>query len=308
MANGKRLSRLLQLMSASERARFLSRRSFSHQLQIKHGQIGSYTSFDDNQLVFEYEVPERVCTGMTSMGTTLPLTSLLAIVDETTTWASIGLDPRRRPGVSVCLSAQMIRRQHVAPGETLFFRSQLLKLGKTIGFLECEVASATGVIASCTHIKYLEMGRAWDLMMGSPLFPLTRTLLVSPTSQAAPALAPTVGDLLVLTSLPKAGEDGHAFMFDCNADNMNELGVLHGGCQSMMHGTACEAAAIADGASSLLLHDAHIHYFSAGTRGRIEARVTRLASSPHESRYVSRLYASGSSKPISQATLHYVPG
>ena len=109
-----RLDALLRLIEAARTARFLRPHTFSHELQAKHWQQqalhgGGFTRFDDSGVVrFEYVVPDHVCRRGH-----LPLSTLLALVDETTTWASIGMDRHRRPGVSISLEATL--EQQVPP-------------------------------------------------------------------------------------------------------------------------------------------------------------------------------------------------
>ena len=101
-----KLDLVLDFMSRAERLRFLRQYSFLMQLEGKHSQnsAGQYTGFGD-WLEFRYRVPQRVC----SHDGHFSLSTLLAIMDETTTWASIGVDPHRRPGSSIALSGTLLR-------------------------------------------------------------------------------------------------------------------------------------------------------------------------------------------------------
>ena len=101
------LPTLLQLVNASKWLKYLRRESFVHQLIGKHEQLapahgaGFVEMSQDGKLTYEYHVPRRICGTDGAM----PLSAIVALVDETTTWASIANDKNRRPGVSITLDA-----------------------------------------------------------------------------------------------------------------------------------------------------------------------------------------------------------
>uniref|UniRef100_A0A7S4B4H2 Thioesterase domain-containing protein n=1 Tax=Chrysotila carterae TaxID=13221 RepID=A0A7S4B4H2_CHRCT len=320
MAAGARLRALLDMMAGAEQARFLRRRSFADQLLLKRAQqAGRYTSFADNVLRFEYKVSEAVCTGA---GDTFPLTSLIAIMDETTTWASIGLDPNRRPGVSISMDAHLIRPQPVRAGEVLIFCSSLVKHGRTLGFLECSVEDESGArMAWGKHVKFLEMGRTWNLLFSDQMFPLTSAMVrfTSGPSRPQPPLHPRLGDVLRLEAQSVAADGTTTFNFDCGEDHLNELGVMHGACQAVLHGSATEAVVIDAPAAgrdhvtldapreARVLKDASVTYLSAGRKGPLILRVTPLRRDGAGESYVSKLMTKHGLRVLSEATLLYGP-
>lgn len=246
-----RLEKLLSLVRDAAAARFLGARSFAHELQAKHAQQvalgGGFTRFDDDgTLFFGYKVPEHACC----RGGRLPLSAILSIVDDTTSWASVGVDQHRRPGVSIALHAALAPGcSPPAAGQRLVFESRSERIGRTLGFQMCEVRDDKGVLlASARHIKLLEMGRGWALLFG-PLFPFTRSLAealggfserseLSPTAPLAKLLAP---DALHITR-----HRHHATAVarhTVTPPMLNEVRILFGGCQAMLHEQAGAHAA-----------------------------------------------------------------
>ena len=141
------LAPLLELMQSRRTARFMPAWSFPHGLGALHHQQevtgGGYKSYDDG-LRFSYEMPVLLCSPHDQ-----PAGVLMALMDETTSWASIGADQHRRPGVSVHLSLELSDAAPVEAGERLLFTSHVQKLGRAMGFIACEVRLAH--CASPTH-------------------------------------------------------------------------------------------------------------------------------------------------------------
>ena len=285
----KRLDRLLSLIRDASRARFLGSRSFSHELEAKHVQQvtqgGGFTAFgDDGTLTFEYRVPERVCFRGDSY---LPLSVLLAIVDEVTSWASVGVDPARRPGVSIDLNAALAAgRVPPRAGDHLVFLARSRRMGRTLGFQTCEVRTGSGeLVATARHTKLLDMGRAWGIAFGAG-FDLTRGLLraFGSVDRPLPTLSPTVGGLLRPEACEVEGEAGgvgRAMERHRVAGGMlNEVGLLFGGCQALLHERAAGLAAdCAVGHGGLVLGAMSVTYLAAAKRGQsVEARATARAA------------------------------
>ena len=111
---------------------------------------------------------------------TLPLSTMLAVLDETSSFASIACDKHLRPGVSVHLTATSVRPTGPTAGETLTFRSRVVRLGRKLGWIDCDVHGEDGaLVAKGRHTKYLDMGAAWNLLLPHPddaSFPLARSL------------------------------------------------------------------------------------------------------------------------------------
>jgi acyl-coenzyme A thioesterase PaaI-like protein len=253
MSSSARLEKLRSLLRDAAAARFLGARSFAHELQAKHAQQaalgGGFTRFDnDGTLFFEYAVPEHACC----RGGRLPLSAILSVVDDTTSWASIGVDQHRRPGVSIALHAALAPGCFLpTAGQRLMFEARSERVGRTLGFQTCTVRDDKGLLlASARHIKLLEMGRVWALLFG-PLFPFTRSLakalggfserpLPSPTATLAELLAP---DTLEVTT--HRHHTTAVARHTVTPPMLNEIRILFGGCQAMLHEQAGAHAAAA---------------------------------------------------------------
>ena len=238
------LAPLLELMAAGERARFMPRWSFPHSLAAKHWQQqesgGGYVAYDDG-LRFIYTVPAAVCTdGIAPAGV------LLAVMDDTTSWAAIGADASRRPGVSVSLALEVCDAAPVEACERLVFTSRVQKLGRSMGFIACEIArEATGEqVALGRHTKFLDMGPLWAFAFGRA-YPLTRAasgLLLRPEPPGRPDGVPSGPDLRL--GAPSACDGAsRAFAVGCEEHHLNGMpkGLgqgVHGGCQAMVHEAA----------------------------------------------------------------------
>ena len=249
------LGLVTRLLEQSTRLRFLRRLNFSHQLLAKHEQQqalgGGYKSWSNDTLVFEYHVPKRVCVGP---GETMPLGALVALIDEVTTWVSIGSDRHKRAGVSISLEAELSQQDRPpVAGEKLVFSARVEKMGRTIGFQSCDVHEATSGrhIARGYHSKYLDMGRAYALAMG-PLFPLTERIgRAIGTARPMPLIDPSdaAGLERLLAPTFVAAEEDHATRgrlsmgFTCLTEHLQETHIMFGGLQAMVHEVAARAAA-----------------------------------------------------------------
>ena len=259
------LDALLSLQTHAQKLRPLRRRSFAHELLGKHEQqqpSGGFTAWDDERhsLLFEYVVPSRICNADMKM----PLSAILSLVDETTTWASIGADPLRRPGVSISLEASLVDHDKPArAGDRLIFESRVHKVGRTVGFIACDIRTSAGRPVACAnHTKYLHMGAAWDFAFGRA-FGATEAVLVPMLSTERPAPEVDADDtrgferLLTPSSVelrplgPEAGaaaDDGSAphetvVAFECLEEHLQEVSIVFGGAHAMMHERAASIAA-----------------------------------------------------------------
>jgi acyl-coenzyme A thioesterase PaaI-like protein len=254
-----RLNKLLSLVRDAAEARFLGARSFVHELQAKHVQQealgGGFTRFDDDgMLFFEYKVPEHACCS----GGRLPLSAMLSIVDDTTSWASVGVDQHRRPGVSIALHAALAPGCSLpTAGQLLVFESRSERIGRTLGFQTCAVRDDKGLLlASARHIKLLEMGRGWALLFG-PLFPVTRSVaraLGGFIERPPPSPTGTLAELLAPEALEITRSQRHATAvagYTVTPPMLNEVRILFGGCQAMLHEQAGAHAAAAAASAEL---------------------------------------------------------
>mmetsp|Transcript_29158 Transcript_29158/g.89324 ORF Transcript_29158/g.89324 Transcript_29158/m.89324 type:complete len:400 (+) Transcript_29158:89-1288(+) len=258
-----RLDRLLSLMRDASAASFLGARSFVHELEAKHEQQaargGGFTRFDGDTSTFTYRVPERVCIS----GGRMPLSAILSIVDETTSWTSVGVDRYKRPGVSISLQASLVPGGLLPqPGQLLIFENRCERIGRTLGFQSCSVRDESGaMVASARHTKLLDMGQRWNWLMG-PMFPVTHAVgkaLGVFDERPLPKLMPNLAKLLAPEALEvktlSASELGLGDVRNLRAaiarhtvtpPMLNEVRILFGGCQAMLHeqGGAHAAAAV----------------------------------------------------------------
>ena len=174
------------------------------------------------------------------------------VVDEATTWASIGSDRHRRPGVSISLEAELAPQyQPPVAGDLLRFEAKVEKMGRTIGFQSCAVHDAADgrLVARGYHTKALDMGRAWNLLFGPPMLPLLEAA-AGLAARERPMPAIDADDALVTRQLLAptrtqldAAAHAAALAYTCRAEHLQETSIMFGGLQAMVHEVAARAAA-----------------------------------------------------------------
>ena len=174
------------------------------------------------------------------------------MVDEATTWASIGSDRHRRPGVSISLEAELAPQyQPPVAGDLLRFEAKVEKMGRTIGFQSCAVHDAADgrLVARGYHTKALDMGRAWNLLFGPPMLPLLEAA-AGLAARERPMPAIDADDALVTRQLLAptrtqldAAAHAAALAYTCRAEHLQETSIMFGGLQAMVHEVAARAAA-----------------------------------------------------------------
>lgn len=116
-------------------------------------------------VAFTMCIPERICMA-NPWGFKKPIlstSSAMAIFDDLSTYSFMVKDRNCRTGVSVVLSAEMLR--DVPVGEKVQVVSTVNKIGKTIGF--CDVFmydSKDNLIARGYHTKHLPMGLFYNVI------------------------------------------------------------------------------------------------------------------------------------------------
>mmetsp|Transcript_27574 Transcript_27574/g.46624 ORF Transcript_27574/g.46624 Transcript_27574/m.46624 type:complete len:364 (+) Transcript_27574:249-1340(+) len=138
-------------------------------------------------VVFKYTVPEPLCHRTTTAketakersvanhchapaGPTMGVGAVLAVFDELSTYALMLQDAKARPGVSVHLSAELL--SDVPAHSTVLIESCALKVGRSLGFCEVEMRDSDGqLVARGRHVKYLPMGRLWEVLASPWLLP-----------------------------------------------------------------------------------------------------------------------------------------
>ena len=122
----RRLARLLEKKALLESA--IPPNFFANRLGLNDPACGIYAVDDAGGIRFEYTVPEAALMG----GGELPLSSMLAIADDVTTWAAVGADRYSRPGVSVELSLTRSRARPVRAGDRIVVSPLVTKLGRAM--------------------------------------------------------------------------------------------------------------------------------------------------------------------------------
>jgi acyl-coenzyme A thioesterase PaaI-like protein len=292
MSRRRCLPSVLRMIELATKVPGTRRRSFVHELLGKHEQQlsfgGGYTSWEAGRgLIFEYEVPKRICGNSEWM----PLSAILSLADETTTWMGMQLDPSRRPGVSIALSAELAgEARPPQPGERLVFESHVQKLGRSVGFLGCDVFDAASgeLRARAKHTKFLAtQPPGWNVVVGK-LFPLTSALVDRACAARAPPEvavddAAAFGQLVAPSRLQHASDGHTTAAFTVEASHLQENSILFGGCHAFFHesaGTAAAAAAMsadrADvrGSARPQLRSMRVEYLGGARKGaQLEAHV-----------------------------------
>lgn len=237
--------------------------AFSHALGLNYAQI-SESQFvpvkedSGNFYSFEYTVPSQLrLPSVHSETKTLTLnnsnssdddstnnnpvslSTLLAIIDEVTSWSSlIGDSKRRRFGVSINLRAEWAKfpsPSPIFPGQTIRINTTNSKIGKTIGFVRAEICdSKTGErLALGSHIKFLDMGPMMNFLLS--FWPLTKKVLTTliPYDVEMEKQSKTKYQLPHLFQSLDLTKDQPTFTPDKIHSSLG--GPLHGGCQAVLH-------------------------------------------------------------------------
>lgn len=153
---------------------------FARSIGMFDGMLVTSVGQQGSSLEAVYTVPENICLPRETSGggggggggkSFLSCGATTAIFDEVSTLAMVIADKTYRPGVSISLSCQMFHP--VGPGERVTFKSRGLKMGARLGYGEASMYREDGKLAATgRHVKYLPMGRAWDLTATPLLFPV----------------------------------------------------------------------------------------------------------------------------------------
>lgn len=283
-----RVEALLELQSIFQRHRSVPSLCFPQAMRVRHEMQkavnnplgGGYAASDHGGLHFGYTVPKIACTDPDGC---LPLSALLTVIDETSTWAGMALDRHWRPGASVQLRVERKRLTPIQPGEHLAIVSSVLKQGKAMSFLAATVIDESGeTVARGSHIKFLDtMPPGWNLLFGRA-FGVTKAVL-SWAAQREPAEreeeehdAPLLPLLRPISSDDTGGSEGIARRFTAGKEHLNGLPLsiarMHGGCQAMVHEAVSREAVATSGANDeqqqpVRCEDIEVQYLSHGRIG-----------------------------------------
>lgn len=121
----------------------------------------------DQGVSFHYTVPEYLCRKHVVNGKStepqLSAAAVMALFDEISTFSCAMKDRKKRPGLSVHLTTEIIQNMHAGEEVTILTRAD--KMGKTLGYCTMEILNKQGeLVARGKHIKYLPMGLFFDVV------------------------------------------------------------------------------------------------------------------------------------------------
>ena len=202
-----------------------------------------------------------------------PLGALLALVDQVSTFCGQAeFDGRGRPGVSLFLSGEVVdEAPSLEPGCGIEISTSLLKGGRTLAWLACEVFSDGELVVRARHAKFLKIDPLHDLLVHSPLHNAALPILSRYYESLEPH--PYVGDDTCLDAIfrPRRIQE-NAFEVDVTKDHCNGLGGLHGGA-------ACILAEHASGDDKPLaaMHVSLMRGLKAGSVARVSRDAGRVS-------------------------------
>eukprot|EP00750_Incisomonas_marina_P019020 INCI3198.2.p1 GENE.INCI3198.2~~INCI3198.2.p1 ORF type:complete len:288 (-),score=37.64 INCI3198.2:32-895(-) len=187
----------------------------------------------------------------------MPLSAVLAVFDNVSTWSLIGADRWNRPGVSLGLSLRRLSSASIRAGTVLEFRTRLGKVGQRIGFCDGDIVNtATNeLVAVAQHTKFMDMGLGWRAVVPRLLATnarrtnLLRLLHWVPPNESRPkahqSMAPEAdfADLLKIRYLDEESRHSDTELpsptvftdrIVCNEAHYNPAGSVHGGCLAML--------------------------------------------------------------------------
>eukprot|EP01041_Mallomonas_annulata_P006546 gene6546-13242_t len=214
---------------------------------------------------FTFMIPDYLCRKNEEQSI-ISVAAILALFDEFSSQSFMALDQYHRPGVSLSLTARILKS--CPAGSKVQFISTPRKLGNIIGFCDMTMLSEEGeVLATGTHTKYLPMGWFWNLFIGNSFAFALRMALpnLAPPNESTISQAflggarkGSIFDIFQLQPIDSSSSSsssssgvigGHSFKVT-GAEMCNYLGSLHGGAVAMV---AEEAARLQCSAQSLSL-------------------------------------------------------
>ena len=186
-------------------------------------------SFDRNTFHVRMPISNRIFLPQRNA---MSLSTYLAIIDETTTWAFALADEKRgRAGVSVSLDAKWGPASLILT-DSVDISATVTKVGKNLGFVQAEITDSHTKQLVChgSHIKFLPMGPLMDFITSSTGAPLTRwfadNFVQDPQPHDNRPLA-ALFDSFHMQSDTRA-------TFKVKPDHASLGGPIHGGCQAVL--------------------------------------------------------------------------
>ena len=173
--------------------------------------------------------------------------------------------------MSLFLSGEVVdEAPSLEPGCMVEISTSLLKGGRTLAWLACEVYADGALVARARHAKFLKIDPLHDLLVHSPLHNAALPILSRYYSSLKPH--PYVGDDTCLDAIFKPRRiQENAFEVDVTTDHCNGLGGLHGGA-------ACILAEHASGDGGLkAMHVSLMRGLKAGAVARVSCDAGRVS-------------------------------
>ena len=140
----------------------LSPGSFTDYLGISSQKFAPVAT-STGSITFTFNVPSHLCLQGRS-SPYLSTSATMALFDEYSSMCLMMKDRCARGGVSIVLTADL--HNECPPNSEVTIVTTATKVGKTIGFCDIEMFDKnSNLLASGSHVKYIDMGKAWDVVM-----------------------------------------------------------------------------------------------------------------------------------------------
>jgi acyl-coenzyme A thioesterase PaaI-like protein len=186
-------------------------------------------SFERNTFHVRIPISERIYLPHRNA---MSLSTYLAIIDETTTWAFVLADEDRgRAGVSVSLDAKCGPASRL-PTDSVDVNATVTKVGRNMGFVQAEITDSKtqGLICHGSHIKYLPMGPLMDFMTSSRGANLTKWFADTFVDDPRPHDNRPLAALFESFHM----ESDTRATFVVAPEHASLGGPIHGGCQAIL--------------------------------------------------------------------------
>jgi len=228
-----------------------------------------------------------------------PLATIVALIDEASSYSMALADKKGRFGVSVLLEGTLLPESKIGVGEGLVATTRVRKSGRTMGFADIDICAEDGrPIARGRHIKYLQMGSIFADNVGSAArLPFVASLIESYAKRFP--LHPTASDFDEIF-----GE------FDREVELQpilcNPWGSLHGGAACLLAETAAQRLKTA-GTHAISLTACFLRSLKATSRSRSVSVDANLR--PGDSTVVDAVLSSAvaGAPPAVDVTVRYGP-
>ncbi|GKY92803.1 hypothetical protein MPSEU_000250000 [Mayamaea pseudoterrestris] len=233
------------------------------------------------------------------------LSTYLAIIDETTTWAFVLADKERgRAGVSVSLDASWGPAAHL-PTDSVDVSAKITKVGRNLGFVQSEITDTrTGeLVCHGSHIKFLPMGQLMDFMTsrrGSHIAQWYADNFLAAAQPHDPRPLATLFESFQMVSDTRA-------TFRVGPEHASLGGPIHGGCQAVLiEMAATETITKLHPTMAATLDSIHVEYLSSPSQHEAELLVQVLPMSAQSPIITVKVDLVSKGRTSSVGTLHFL--